>query len=70
MWEARKDSAPWAKLAMAALLVFTIGLVPWTIRNYRVFGKFIVLRSNFGLELWLGNNPERYGHDVSMGAPK
>ena len=27
------------------------------IRNYRVFGKFIPLRSNFGLELWLGNNP-------------
>ena len=22
-----------------------------------MFGKFIVLRSNFGLELWLGNNP-------------
>ena len=58
VWEARKDgTAPWAKPAAAALLVFTIGLVPWTIRNYRVFGKFIVLRSNFGLELWLGNNP-------------
>jgi hypothetical protein len=32
-------------------------MVPWTVRNYRVFGKFIVLRSNFGLELWLGNSP-------------
>jgi hypothetical protein len=32
-------------------------MVPWTVRNHRVFGKFIVLRSNFGLELWLGNNP-------------
>jgi hypothetical protein len=58
MWKARKESAPWAKPAAAALLVFTIGLVPWTIRNYRVFDKFIVLRSNFGLELWLGNNPD------------
>jgi hypothetical protein len=57
VWEARKESAPWAKHVTLALLVFTIGLVPWTIRNYRVFGKFIVLRSNFGLELWLGNNP-------------
>jgi 4-amino-4-deoxy-L-arabinose transferase-like glycosyltransferase len=57
MWKARKESAPWAKPAAAALLVFAIGLVPWTIRNYRVFDKFIVLRSNFGLELWLGNNP-------------
>jgi 4-amino-4-deoxy-L-arabinose transferase-like glycosyltransferase len=55
--EARKAAAPWAKPVTAALLVFAIFLVPWTIRNYRVFGKFIVLRSNFGLELWLGNNP-------------
>ena len=39
------------------MLVFALGMVPWTVRNYRVFGKVIVLRSNFGLELWLGNNP-------------
>jgi 4-amino-4-deoxy-L-arabinose transferase-like glycosyltransferase len=57
IWEARKAAVPWAKPATAALLVFAICMVPWTIRNYRVFGKFIVLRSNFGLELWLGNNP-------------
>ncbi len=57
IWESRKDAAPWAKFAASTLLVFTIAMVPWTIRNYRVFGKFIVLRSNFGLELWLGNNP-------------
>lgn len=58
LWESRRDAAPWAKFAAATLLVFTIALVPWTIRNYRVFGQFIALRSNFGLELWLGNNPE------------
>jgi hypothetical protein len=46
------------KFSAATLLVFAIALVPWTIRNYRVFGKIIVLRSNFGLELWLGNNPD------------
>ncbi len=57
LWQARRDSLPWMKFSAAALLVFAIALVPWTIRNYRVFGKFIVLRSNFGLELWLGNNP-------------
>ena len=58
IWEARKVEIPWAKPVAVALLIFTIGLVPWTVRNYRVFGKFIVLRSNFGLELWLGNNPD------------
>jgi 4-amino-4-deoxy-L-arabinose transferase-like glycosyltransferase len=57
-WEARQARAPWIKPVTAALLVFVLCLVPWTVRNYRVFGKFVVLRSNFGLELWLGNNPE------------
>jgi 4-amino-4-deoxy-L-arabinose transferase-like glycosyltransferase len=45
------------KLAGATLLVFLAGVAPWMVRNYAVFGKFIPLRSNFGLELWLGNNP-------------
>jgi hypothetical protein len=30
--------------------------VPWTVRNYFVFHRFIPLRSNFAFELWLGNN--------------
>jgi len=57
LWSGRKESGLWVKHAAAVLLLFTIGLVPWTVRNYRTFGKIIVLRSNFGLELWLGNNP-------------
>jgi 4-amino-4-deoxy-L-arabinose transferase-like glycosyltransferase len=56
VWLSRRDSLPWVKFSAAAVLVFALAMVPWTIRNYRVFGKFIVLRSNFGLELWLGNN--------------
>src|ERR1700704_5309221 len=58
VWNERKQAGPWVKHAAAALLLFTIGLAPWTIRNYRVFGKFIVLRSNFGLEFWLGDKPD------------
>jgi hypothetical protein len=57
LWQARRNSAQWPKFAAATLLVFALGLVPWTVRNYRVLGKAVVLRSNFGLELWLGNNP-------------
>ena len=45
-----------AKLA-ARLPRSSSRIAPWTIRNYVVFHKFIPLRSNFGLELWLGNNP-------------
>ena len=38
-------------------LVAAATLAPWTIRNYRVFGVIVPFRSNFGLELFLGNNP-------------
>jgi hypothetical protein len=30
--------------------------VPWTVRNYVVFHRFVPLRSNFPLELYIGNN--------------
>jgi hypothetical protein len=31
--------------------------IPWTIRNYAVFGSLVPLRSTLGLQLWVGNNP-------------
>lgn len=33
-------------------------LAPWTLRNYLVFHEFVPLRSNFGLELRVGNTDE------------
>jgi 4-amino-4-deoxy-L-arabinose transferase-like glycosyltransferase len=41
--------------ALAAAIAI-LCCVPWTVRNYLVFHRFIPLRSNFALELWLGNN--------------
>ena len=35
---------------------FVLLLTPWTVRNYRVFGRFIPLRDNFAFELWVGNH--------------
>lgn len=55
LWQ-RRDSFSLARPS-AALLLFFFLLLPWTIRNHRVLGKWILLRSNFGVELWLGNNP-------------
>jgi 4-amino-4-deoxy-L-arabinose transferase-like glycosyltransferase len=39
-----------------ALSIAILCCVPWTIRNYVTFHKLIPLRSNFSLELWVGNN--------------
>jgi hypothetical protein len=40
--------------------VFLI-LFPWAYRNHRQLGGWIWTRSNFGLELWIGNNPQATG---------
>jgi 4-amino-4-deoxy-L-arabinose transferase-like glycosyltransferase len=40
---------------VVAATVFVACIVPWTVRNYQTFGKFIFMRDNFGAELRLGN---------------
>jgi hypothetical protein len=54
----RKKGWQWIQLPALALIMMGIVCVPWTVRNYVVFHKVIVFRSNFGLELWLGNNDQ------------
>jgi 4-amino-4-deoxy-L-arabinose transferase-like glycosyltransferase len=44
-------------LARAAFF-FVLALLPWTIRNYFEIGGLFFVKSNFGVEFWLGNNPE------------
>jgi 4-amino-4-deoxy-L-arabinose transferase-like glycosyltransferase len=39
-----------------ALGVAIVCCIPWSVRNYVAFHKFVPLRSTFPLELWLGNN--------------
>jgi 4-amino-4-deoxy-L-arabinose transferase-like glycosyltransferase len=40
-----------------ATIIFAACITPWLIRNYRMFGQFVFIRSNFGAELRLGNGP-------------
>ena len=51
-----RENAPWLKpCALCVLLVFAI-VSPWIGRNYVVFHRWIPLRDNFWLEMWVGNN--------------
>ena len=36
-------------------VVFFLVLTPWVVRNYEVFGRFVFLRDDFGLQIRLGN---------------
>ena len=49
-------------LGIAALIV-----LPWVVRNAVVFGRLIPLRSNFGLELAIGNNDATDGRTYFEG---
>ena len=40
---------------VVATAIFIACIAPWTMRNYKTFGKFILIRDNFGAELRLGN---------------
>jgi hypothetical protein len=48
-------------LGAIVLLIAAVCLAPWTIRNYCVLGGFVPVRSNFALELRIGNNPDANG---------
>jgi hypothetical protein len=52
------------RIARSSLVLLACGLMilsPWIVRNFLVFGRFIPLRSNAGLELRIGNNPAADG---------
>jgi 4-amino-4-deoxy-L-arabinose transferase-like glycosyltransferase len=65
----RDRASRWLARPALAAAITLLCCVPWTIRNYVQFHKFIPLRSNFAFELYIGNN-ENYdeGHRFRPGA--
>jgi 4-amino-4-deoxy-L-arabinose transferase-like glycosyltransferase len=53
----RNRGNAWMRPLALATVTLAVGVSPWLVRNYLVLGKFVPFRSNFGLELFLGNNP-------------
>lgn len=44
------------RAAMVALATLLVGLAPWAYRSTRALGGLVVVRSNLGVEVYLGNN--------------
>jgi len=60
-------------VARFVILYLALGLVilPWIIRNYRVFDDFVLISNNGGINLLVGNNPYAtgaYGYHQEMAA--
>ncbi len=59
----RKGSSSLPGIIVASLLFFAC-LSPWLVRNYKVFGRLVFIRDDFGQQLRLGNGP--YANGISM----
>ncbi len=51
----RREGKSFWRPAGITLLVLGLAVTPWMIRNYREFGRVVLLRSNLGAELHYGN---------------
>ncbi len=64
VWMLTRAGRAWAlqlPKAVCAGLIFIALIAPWSLRNRRVFHAFVPLRTNFGVELYLGNGPGATG---------
>ncbi len=44
-----------------SVIVMLALLLPWSLRNTHVFGKFVLVSTNAGANFWMGNNPKTDG---------
>jgi 4-amino-4-deoxy-L-arabinose transferase-like glycosyltransferase len=51
---------------LLAMAVIAVCIAPWSIRNTRLYGHFMLLSSNGGVVLWEGNNPDSVGVDMAV----
>ncbi len=56
----RRGLSSLAGVGLAAMIFF-LCLAPWLVRNARVFGHFVLVRDDFGLQFRLGNGPHADG---------
>jgi Dolichyl-phosphate-mannose-protein mannosyltransferase len=45
-----------SRMTLAVLMVLAL-ILPWTVRNYRAFGQFVLLNTNAGFAFFWGNHP-------------
>ncbi len=55
-WRRSRRGLPSLGGVALSSMVFFLALSPWLIRNYEIFGRFVFIRDDFGLQLRLGNN--------------
>lgn len=63
LWERNWKSLKGSFIVLLVLITMQIlTLLPWSLRNYAVFGKFVLVSNNGGVNLVIGNNPKARGN--------
>lgn len=55
--------------ACAAIALVLVVISPWTYRNIQLFGQPVLVSTNFGPTLWMGNNPDTTGTYMHLPRP-
>lgn len=50
-------------LSLVSVLFFALTVAPWTVRNWRVFGRAVPIADSFGYHFYVGNNPLATGDE-------
>jgi 4-amino-4-deoxy-L-arabinose transferase-like glycosyltransferase len=53
-------------VSVFAMAVIAVTIAPWSTRNHAVFGEFVLLSTNGGPNLWMGNNPDATGYYMPL----
>jgi hypothetical protein len=61
-WRSRFRAAAIGRIAAMAGLAALI-ILPWLVRNWKVHGELVFIKSSFGYAFWQGNNPSSWGTD-------
>jgi hypothetical protein len=67
LWLRAGDRLRIFRCAVGLAAICVLFVAPWMVRNYLVLGGIVPVRSNFGLELAVGNRPEANGHSFADG---
>ncbi len=61
-WMRARDRREWMKGLAISFALAGVMVLPWVVRNFTVFHHFVPLRSNLGMELWMGNRADGDGY--------
>ncbi len=57
----KRKIIPSLKLISITTVLMLIILMPWSVRNYALFGELVLTSTSGGANLWMGNNPTTTG---------